>query len=233
MSDASIPPTPRDHPDFLRTPENACLPDPRNEGGIRTIRDHHASVAKLVLHSGVPEAVRIQFETAKNVYFYSWFVYRFHSVTRQAAYACLEFALKERFEAEILAAGGKEREHGPGLRELMKYAVDTGHLRNEGFEVWHRKTAVRAQQRVIVEQISEMTRLGLDEISFDDDVEIKEEDKAHDYVNRLLDSIPYLRNHFAHGSRSLDHRSIAAIRVVSEIINQVYPSNAPPNAGAT
>jgi hypothetical protein len=219
-----IPATPSGHPDFLRTPENACLPDPRNNGGLRTIQRHHDAIAEIVLHGGAPEAVRIQFETVKNVYFYSWFVYRFHSVTRLAAYACLEFALKKRFAAELSAASEKKREHGPSLRRLMKYALDTGHLRNEGFELWQRKTAARTRQRTIIEQITEMQRLGLHEMSFDHaNVQITDEDKAHDYVHRLVDSLPDLRNHFAHGSRSLDHQSIAAIRVVAEVINQVYP----------
>jgi hypothetical protein len=209
------------------------MPDTRNEGGHRTIQDHHRAVSDIVLHRGVPESVRVRFETVRNVHFYSWFVFRFHSVTWQAAHACLEFALRERFEAEMLEAGEEEREHGPGLTKLMKHAIDHGHVRNEGFEVWQRKTAARARHRKTIEQITEMQRLGLDAISSDDTaIEITDEDKDHGYVRRLLDSIPYLRNHFAHGGQSLDHKSIAAIRLVAEIINQVYPSDSHPGSGA-
>src|SRR5581483_1571954 len=131
-----------EHPDFLRSPENACSPDIRNEAFVRitedgprpkTIEDQHRAVVGLALHDGVPEAIRIQFETTKNLYLYAWFVYRFYPVAQGHAYGCLELALRERFEPETLAAGEKKQKHGPGFRRLLQYAVDKGFLKNEGF----------------------------------------------------------------------------------------------------
>lgn len=224
-----------DHPDFLRSPESVCKADSRSEAfsvlaetGFRpkTIVDQHKAVADLTLHGGVPEGVRIQFETTKNLYLYAWFVYRFYPVAHHHAYTCLELALRERFEAEILATGEQKREHGPGLRRLMGYAVDNGFLRNENFEVWRHKTWVNAKMRTMYEELEEMSRLGVDQMEHDESkIEIKDVDRNHDYLAILLETIPYLRNHYAHGSKSLHNQVLGTVQVVEEIINQIFKKN--------
>lgn len=94
-----------DHPDYLRTPNNMFKPDPRSEAfsilgeqGLRekTLQDQYGTVAKLLLHDGVPREVIVKFETARNLNLFSWFVYRFHSAARSHAYECLELALRKR-----------------------------------------------------------------------------------------------------------------------------------------
>lgn len=222
-----------DHPDFLRSPENACKPDSRNESFVRltengprpiTIEDQHRSVVRLVLHDGVPEGICIQFETTKNLYLYSWFVYRFYPVAQHHAYTCLELALRECFEAAMLVAGEPKREHGPGLKQLLTYAIEKGFLKNENFEVWRHRTQVNAKMRTMYEEIEEMRRLGLDQMELDESkVEIKDVDRNHDYLTILLETIPYLRNHYAHGSKSLHIQVLATVQVVAEIINQIFP----------
>lgn len=77
------------------------------------------------------------------------------------------------------------------------------------------------------ESFQEMHRLGLTEMEIDEsNVEIKEEDKAVDYVGILLESIPKQRNHYAHGSKMLHKTVLGTFRIVSEIINAVYATNA-------
>ncbi len=220
------------HPDFLRNPESVDKADPRSEGisilaedGIRPkrIEDQYSAVAEFTLHDGVPEGIRIQFETTKNLFLYSWFVYRFYPVAHHHAYTCLELALRERFEQEMYDAGEKKRKFGPGLKKLLSYAVEKGYLKNENFEIWRHQTQVRARERTMYENIEEMERLGLKEMEFDENkVEIKEEDRDHDYLAILLDTMPWLRNHYAHGSKSLHNQVVGTLQVVSEIINQIY-----------
>lgn len=36
----------------------------------------------------------------------------------------------------------------------------------------------------------------------------------------------YVRNHYAHGSTSLDDRVLGVLRLISEIINQIFQQNA-------
>jgi hypothetical protein len=108
------------HPDYLRTPDTVCKPDIRSpmasflDEQPLTVEYQYSAVADICLHKGVPEDIRVQFETTKNLYLYAWFVYRFYPVAEHHAYTCLELALHERFEPEMLAAGEKKGEFRPG-----------------------------------------------------------------------------------------------------------------------
>ncbi len=225
------------HPDELREPSAVAIADPRNESRVvlgsdgfhsRTLHDHHADAASIVLHDGVSERIRTQFETAKNLYLYGWFVYRFFPVARSHAHACLELALRERFEQEMLAAGERKREFGPGLKKLLKYAVDVGALKPEGFDVVRRKARARALERASIETIERMQRAGIDELEVGP-VDVRAEDWDAEFVNNLPESMAYVRNHYAHGSTSLDDGVLGVFRLISEIINQVFQRNAGQN----
>lgn len=217
------------HPDYLRTPESVCKPDIRSPTTSfltdqpLTIAYQHSLVADISLHKSVPEDIRIQFETIKNLYLYAWFVYRFYPVAKHQAYTCLELALRERFEAELLAAGEKKYEFGSGLKRLLTYAVKNGYLKNENFEVWRHRAEMRAKQRTEDEIWEEAKRMGLNEITFyETQYEIKDEDRDHEYLEPLIKTMPWVRNHYAHGSTSLDNQALGTIRLVAEIINQIY-----------
>jgi hypothetical protein len=136
-------------PEKLRPAEYIHDPDPRNAqtvwhdkatGVIRPVEasDLHNAVAAFSLHSGVPEDIAQHFETVKNIYLYSWFIYRFQPVAELESLACLEYALRVRLADEI--RDGKLKEKRPGLQRLMRYAIDKELVKNEGFARW-----VRAQ----------------------------------------------------------------------------------------
>lgn len=83
--------------DELRTPGNACAPDDRVRVlGRGTLEQHHAIVRGWELHAGVPGEVREIFETARNLYLYSWFVYRFQPVAWFWSWTAVETALRIR-----------------------------------------------------------------------------------------------------------------------------------------
>src|SRR2546426_803333 len=99
------------HPEFLRPVEYVCEPDPRSLSFVKmdpctgefvplTIQDYHQAVSQFTLNAKVPEEIVHQFETAKNLYLYAWFVYRFYPVCEHHALACLELALRKRYEHE-------------------------------------------------------------------------------------------------------------------------------------
>ena len=220
-----------DDSDFLRTPDTVCKPDSRSpktdflSDQPLTIEYQHSAVANICLHQGVPDDIRVQFETTKNLYLYAWFVYRFYPVAEHHAYACLELALRERFEQEMLAAGEKKREFGPGLKLLLTYAVKKGHLKDENFSVWQNRTEMRAKQRTVSEIWEEAKRNGLNEITFDEtQYEIKDVDRDHEYLETVIKTMPWLRNHYAHGSTSLHNQILGTIKLAAEIINQIYPA---------
>jgi hypothetical protein len=110
-------------------------PDPVT-GVLRPVKvsDLHDAVSAFSLHAGVPEDIVQHFETVKNVYLYSWFIYRFQPVAELQSLACLEFALRERLANEIRA--GNLRDKRPGLQNMMKYAIENQLVKNEGFARW-------------------------------------------------------------------------------------------------
>ncbi len=215
----------------LRPSEHVCEPDPRNtmfvridqtDGTARPIdlADHHEQISAYVLHAGVPQEIVLQFETARNVYLYAWFVYRFYPVAEHQCLACLELALRERLKEEIRT--GRVKGKRPALRVLLKYAVDNGLVRNEGFAAWQNRGEINSRARVEMEKLREATENNLTEITWDEsDIQITAEDLDWDYVKMLPDLLPMLRNDYAHGSTDLHNWSLRSFQIVSENINQL------------
>lgn len=91
-----------DPAETLRSPEKISLPDPRMGAGAHALNrlvGHHDAMSILPLGATVPEDVRVHFETAKNLFLYSWCVYRFYMVAEQYVLTTLEFALRSKFIA--------------------------------------------------------------------------------------------------------------------------------------
>ena len=81
----------------LRTLDSVMEPDPRNTYfGLYapSLEQRHKDIGALTLHSTVPKDVAIQFEIARNLYLYAWYVYRFHMVATKQVYATLELGLR-------------------------------------------------------------------------------------------------------------------------------------------
>lgn len=221
-------------PERLRPAEYICEPDPRNTMWVRIdhaagttrpveLADHHEGIAALSLHAGVPQDVALQFETARNLYLYAWFVYRFYPVAEHHSLACLELALRDRLKDDVRAgkvgAAGKR----PMLRALLKYAVAQGIVKNEGFQTWRNRGEINARGRIEMEKMREMSEKNLTEISWDDsEIEVTAEDLNWDYANMLIETLPYIRNEYAHGSTNLHNLVLHTIQIVCEIINQLY-----------
>jgi len=219
------------NPEFLRPITRVCDPDPRNIGydildeeGARSfvLEDHLEAISRYSLKSLVPEKINIQFETAKNIYLYAWYVYRFFPVSESQALSCLELALRERYKDE-LPKKYWNRKYDPSLRPLLSYAIDRDFIKNEGFEIWHQRAEMRASQRFQDEKIEEMGAKGLSEIEIDESqIEVTDADRNWDYIEILKENLPKIRNNYAHGSTILHNQVLVTFQVVSEIINQIY-----------
>jgi len=216
----------------LRPPEYVCEPDPRSTMFVRVdlrngtsrpieLTDHHEQISGFVLHGGVPQEIVLQFETARNVYLYAWFIYRFYSVAEHMSLACLELALRERLKDEIRT--GKIKRKRPTLYHLLKYTVDHGLVKNEGFSAWQNRGEINSRARVEMEKLREGSEKNLTEITWDEsDIQITAEDLDWDYAKMLPDLLRRLRNEYAHGSTDLHNWSLRSVQIVSEIINQLY-----------
>lgn len=131
--------------DKLRPAEFITEPDPRNAVMVRidpvagtsramTAADLHEMMSCLFLNTTVPEKVAQHFETVKNLFLYSWFIYRFQPVAELQSLACLEFALRERFANEIMT--GTIDKRNAMLRGLLTFAVGSGVIKSEGLSNW-------------------------------------------------------------------------------------------------
>lgn len=224
-----------DSSDRLRNLKQALEPDPRTGYLAKldqtlspqpiALADQYDAIASFRLVASVPEDVSIHFETAKNLYLYAWFVFRFYPVAEQQALTSLEFALRERL-VDFVEEYKKKRPNAgpPGLAKLLSHARSKGLIRNEalnGREGW---ALAAAMQRHSLEKIREMEARGLNEMEFDDShVVPTETDIQRDWLSGFIEAIPRIRNDYAHGSPTLRHTVLHTFDVVSQLINQLYP----------
>ncbi|MFT7043644.1 MAG: hypothetical protein ACJAW7_002406 [Candidatus Azotimanducaceae bacterium] len=193
----------------LKAIDELDIADPRSEGfavltdeGYRnkTLEDHYSIIQEISLHTGVPEKIRDHFETARNLLLYAWHVYRFIPVAEFHAAASLEFALREKT--------GKVRW---GLKKLIRYAIDQGWVEDEGFSIHRKFVQMKHNERQMWKEFAKVTG---------DDINM--EFHIPSYVEKLADSIPYLRNVVAHGSNSNGPGGYLKLLICAEFINQVY-----------
>jgi len=161
--------------DFLKPLDSIGEPDPRNAGqipdflggGERKVDSFHERISKYVLDKPIPVEIRVQFETAKNLYLYSWFVFRFFNVAEHQAYITLELGLKDLFKDE-LPDKYKDRFGNTSMKKLLQYAVDMEYIQNSDFTIQQRRSYRRAKARYEQEKIAEMDEKGLSKIVLDD-----------------------------------------------------------------
>jgi hypothetical protein len=215
--------------DQLRTPDEMQLPDVRSQASPERARDvlaqHHDNIARLELSAQVPEAVAVQFETARNLYLYAWHVYRFYPVAEMQALGALEFGLRDRFPAPLPAAYWSNAKRDPTLHALLRYAADQALIKNEGFSRWHAAARRKAHNRQEFEAFEAAIAAG--ETSFEiklGEVVITTADQSWDLVGILRDSLPKTRNLHAHGGRHLYPGVLGTLELVAEILNQLYPT---------
>lgn len=221
-------------PEKLRPLEYICEPDPRNamlvlcdlenkSSSPLSIDYFHKKMASFALNPAVPMEIAIQFETAKNLYLYSWYIYRFYSVAEQHSLFCLEYALRERLSVEIHS--GKIKPQQVRLHYLFKYAIDHGLVKNEGYSAWQNRGAINSLRRVQAERTREAIEKNMTSGCFtlnESDIQVTEEDMHWDYIGDLLKMLPKIRNEYAHGSPMLHNWSAPTIEIVCETINQLF-----------
>lgn len=157
----------------LRSPDTAAAPDPRTTmfagQSLPCLAAHHQEIEAIQLTDQVPEAVAIQFETARNLYLYAWHVYRFFPVAQSQALFTLEFGLRMRFPGRLPERYQNPKHRQPMLAGLLNYAIDQGLIRNEGFRRWHEVAAGRARERQSMEAIRIMIDQQLESMVIQED----------------------------------------------------------------
>ncbi|WP_244135120.1 hypothetical protein [Burkholderia sp. BCC0322] len=212
----------------LRNPDTALDPDPRTTMftglDLPSFAAHHRDIEAIQLPDHVPEAVCIQFETARNLYLYAWYVYRFFPVSQSQALFTLELGLRTRLPNRLPERYQSPRLPQPMLAGLLAYAIDQGLIRNEGFRRWHQAAEDRARQRRSMDVFQSMIAQQLESIEIDESPQVTStpEDQSWDLVQILRKHLPSLRNELAHGSSMLTNQVIGTIELVAEILSQIY-----------
>jgi hypothetical protein len=199
--------------------DEILLPDPRQHGfGVlaqtgqfrsQALEDFHKALSQIELHSNVPRDVQVAFDTARNLYLYSWFVYRFQTSADFQAYAALELALRTRINPQ----GDKESRKFLGLTACLKHA-----LKNK----WFADRKVRRYQRLLkATQEHAASYSGV--LEFGDPLKLPPDA----WVQRLEKSLPTLRNPLAHGRPLLMGGTLGTLEICCDLINQLFPAPEP------
>lgn len=219
--------------ELLRTPSNALACDPRTQYLVKVREDGQSSrlllddqyqvISRFTLSLKVPEDIRISFETAKNLYLYSWFVYRFYPIAEQNALTTLELALRIKFPDYVEDYSRTHKNRKPGLKILLQHAANEKQIRNESFPnrtVWATELA---RERLSLKAIESMQRLGLTEFEYDDSkVSPTDEDLSYDWLSLFIEHIPKIRNNYAHGSIDLNHSVLRTFDISCSMIEQLF-----------
>lgn len=189
------------------------------------LEDQHAAIAQFCLNPEVPRAVYVHYETAKNLYLYAWFVFRFYPIAEQQALASLEFALRERLTEFVMRYKNNHRhKQEPSLGALLKNAIQQQIIKNDAFTCLDRWALNLARDRYRFEKMQEIIDANLEGISADESgIQASDDDLKYDWLGYFLKTLPGKRNDYAHGSRTLHHTVLKTFEVVMEIINQLYP----------
>jgi hypothetical protein len=177
----------------LKPCSELAIPDSRWNG--RPIAAIYEIASSIRLHPGVPEPVHTHFAAAQNLLAYSWFHYPFNVTAQFMAYVSVEAALKLRYAEQAKSS----------FRALVKRAIREGTVTDTGF------THVR--QRIEQTETEEATdRRWL----------ARESMQVKPYVDVLTETMPGLRNSFAHGEYMLHNHGAFHVRICAEFINQLF-----------
>lgn len=185
-------------------PRMRCLRVPIDGGRLRSydLADLHAGIEKIQLCDAVPNDVWTNFETARNLALYSWFVYRFQSVAEQCALASLELALRKKCDTE---GATKLRNLGP----LLKKAVERRWITAEGVADYR---DCQARVREAHERMVSITGYRGPEPQPD----------SGKYLAALVAFLPRVRNEWAHGSDELHGNCLKILAICAGLINQLF-----------
>lgn len=191
---------------------------------VGTLAERHAEVSQFELNLAVPLDIRVHFETAKNLYLYAWFVFRFHPVAEQQALATLEFGLRTRLAMLHPAKYGPNSTWIPSLSKMLETARKDGLISNAGMRATERWAMQRARNRVSDDAMRRLIDSGAECIEFDPDSTVPEpQDYSDDALSIFIETLPAIRNTYAHGSSMLHPIVLGTFEIVADLVNQLYP----------
>lgn len=222
--------------DQLRNATTALEPDTRalttvairadGSASMATLSEQHADISGFELTQAVPLDIRVHFETAKNLYLYAWFVYRFYPVAEQQALATLEFGLRARLAMSYPDLYGPNSRWIPGLSKMLETVRKDGLISNPGMRATERCAMRRARDRVSDGATRRLMESGAEFIEFDPASAVPEpQDYSDDALSIFIETLPAIRNTYAHGSSMLLPTVLGTFEIVTDLVNQLYPAD--------
>lgn len=210
--------------DEFRRPESMSVPDIRwsfykvldpEAGTARPVTsdDHYRLICQFDLSEEVPTNIRIQWDAARNLWLYSWHVWRFQESAEMRAYSTFEMALRLRLGAQ------SKRDRG-GLKVLMLKAIRDELLKDHAIEYYRSRNKLANRISPDIDAVRD-NYLEADEI---------DKDSQH-YCLILAECFPKLRNGYAHGSESCGHSPVLTFSLCRDLINQLWVSTKDDTSG--
>lgn len=110
--------------------------------------------------------------------------------------------------------------------QTAEAGAEAGLIRNDVLRDRLARATAIARERYQFELFEEMNRTGATEITFDDSkVQPTSDDLNHDWITCFVESLPLIRNTYAHGSEILHPTVLHTFGIVCELINQLYPED--------
>lgn len=204
----------------LKQPDEIFDPDPRSTSFVKldavgqhskTIGDHHRQIAAVRMTDRVPEEIRAEFDTARNLYLYSWYVYDFTVPATLYAHALIEKTVKEKCSRSGLAPP----KHA-GLKKLLKLSICRGWLTNAAFEF-----ALDLTRQQLVPPADPDGLPAIRSVPLYDPT-------GTDFCEHLAESLPEIRNMGAHGEAGLGLPTTAlhGLEICACIANALFRDSA-------
>jgi hypothetical protein len=173
----------------------------------KSVHHQHAMAEQYAVSAAVPEDIRIQWDTARNLWLYAWHVWRFYPVAEKHVYAVLEMSLR-------IKLGHDRVDRPPSLKALMDEAIRKKLLRDEPLEYHQAIKARHAQEREIEESIAMESGDSMPPPDPVTDSQL--------YCKLLASTFPRLRNRYAHGSSSVTFTVGRTFSLCRDLINQLF-----------
>ena len=173
----------------------------------KTLDHHRADIAAIQLSDAVPEGIRDEFDTVRNLYLYSWYVYDFTVPATLYTHALIEKAVKEKCRRSSVPLHKIQ-----GLRDLLNLSVARGWLVNSDF-----RFVLESTRMEIVPGVDESDSPSLHSAH-------SYQPSGTDYCERLAETLPKIRNMGAHGEAGLGFPASALhhIEICNCIINALF-----------
>lgn len=180
---------------------------PRNEVPLDVSDIHERLEAFCKIHDGVPERIKTQFEIARNLMLYTFFVFEFQTQAELQAYAALEYGLRERFGCPTrkIKQGKKIKAVPLMLKELLQKAIDEELINPEKLPSWD---WANQRRKYFAEKLGKAS------------VPVA----PKDWLEMIVRAIANLRNHIAHGNPHLNlPNSFNQMELCADLINALFP----------